>query len=238
MKPTILLILTAAFAHAGVILNAPDPKSGFFDGYSDYFSYDGTGKLAGVSSTTLPESNGLTAQKVYGSAFLASGDYDPYIVMVAWGTASGSFAVDTLVAVNFKFSLSPGVPEFLPFDVQGSLQTDNGYFYTEYIDSINWGTQGTTGNLKKSFTWIIPAGTTVTGWSVGLSAGNYGASSPTSWDMTLTIPANSVELVAVPYGDAFVPATPPSADVPEPATIAFTAAGLALLIARRLRHPV
>lgn len=48
MKPAVFFLLTAFCAHAGVILNAPDPKSGFFDR---------TGKVGSISST----------QNLYGS---------------------------------------------------------------------------------------------------------------------------------------------------------------------------
>lgn len=46
--------------------------------------------------------------------------------------------------------------------------------------------------------------------------------------LTLNIPASSVEIVALHY----------NAEVPEPTALALTAIGIALLIARRLRHPV
>jgi hypothetical protein len=60
MKPTILLLLTAAFAHAGVILNAPDPNSGFYNGHADSYQ-DGLEKLGDLSFAQLPASGGLTA---------------------------------------------------------------------------------------------------------------------------------------------------------------------------------
>ncbi len=234
MKPAVFLFLTATLAHAGVILNAPDPGSGFFDGMSDYFNFDGTGKIGNISSAQLPETNGIATRNIYGSVSMDGGNYDPYIVMIAWGTASGSFAADTEVAVHFNFSISPNLPNGFPFDVQGELSTADGTFYTEYMDSTNLKTEGLTESLARNFTYIVPAGLEITGWRVSLSVGDYGAQTGLP-GLTLTIPANSVELVALPYN---APASTLPADVPEPATLALTAIGIALLIARRLRHPV
>jgi hypothetical protein len=234
MKPAVLLFLTVTLAHAGVILNAPDPNSGFFDGMSDYFNFDGTGKIGNISSLQVPETNGLSTQKVYGTVSMEGGNYDPYIVMIAWGTASGSFATDSEVAVHFNFNISPNLPNGLPYYVQGELSTVDGYFYTEYVDATNWTTAGLTSSIASNFTYIIPAGLEVTGWRVSLGVGNYGAQTGLP-GLTLTIPANSVELVALPYNN---PTSTLPSDVPEPATLALTALGIALLIARRLRHPV
>ncbi len=234
MKPAVFLFLTATLAHAGVILNAPDPGSGFFDGMSDYFNFDGTGKIGNISSAQLPETNGIATRKIYGSVSMKGGNYDPYIVMIAWGTASGSFAADTEVAVHYNFAISPNPANGLPYYVQGEFATNDVYFYTEYTDSTNWKTEGLTDSLASNFTYIIPAGLEITAWRVSLSVGQYGSQTGLP-GLTLTIPANSVELVALPY-NAAVPTAP--ADVPEPATLALTALGVALLIARRLRHPV
>lgn len=234
MKTATLLLLTATFAHAGVILNAPDPNSGFFDGMADYFNFDGIGKIANISSSQLAETNGLSTQKIYGSAFLPGGDYDPYIVMVAWGTASGSFAIDTQVAVHFNFSASPNPENGLPYYVQGEFGTTDGYFYTEYLDGTFWKTEGLTDTLASNISYLIPAGVEITSWRVSLGVGSYGSSTGVA-GLTVTIPANSVELVALPYN---APISTLPTDVPEPATLALTAIGIALLIARRLRHPV
>ena len=237
MKTAVLLLLTAAFAHAGVVLNAPDPNSGFFDGMADYFNFDGTGKIGGISSAQLPDTNGIATQKIYGSATMPGGNYDPYIVMIAWGTASGSFAVDTQVGVHFNFSVSPILEGGFPYYVQGEISTSDGYFYTEYVDGTIWKTEGVTESVANNFTYLIPAGIEVTGWRVSLGVGSYGTANGIP-SLTVTIPANSVELVALPYTAPLQAPAPPPADVPEPAALALTAISIALLIARRLRHPV
>lgn len=234
MKPVVFFLFTALFAHAGVILNAPDPNSSFFDGMSDYFNFDGTGKIGSISATQLPETNGIATQKLYGSVAMEGGDYDPYIVMVAWGTASGSFAVDTEVAVHFNFAISPNPENGLPYYVQGGLGTNDGYFYTEFMDGTNWKTEGLTDNLSTNFSYIIPAGLEITSWRVSLGVSQYGTSTGLP-GLTLTIPANSIEIVALPYN---APISTLPAEIPEPMTLALTALGIALLIARRLRHPV
>jgi len=227
MKPALFFLLTAFCAHAGVILNAPDPNSGFFDGMSNYFNFDGTGKIGSISAAQLPETNGIATQKLYGSVAMEGGKYDPYIVMVAWGTASGSFAVDTEVAVHFNFAISPNPENGLPYYVQGGFGTNGGYFYTEYMDGTNWQTEGLTDNLSTNFSYIIPAGLEITSWRVSLGVGQFGAATGLP-ALALNIPANSIEIVAPPN----------NAEVPEPITLALTALGIALLIARRLRHPV
>lgn len=236
MRTLTLLFLASCLAHAGVILNAPDPGSGFFDGRSDYFNFDGTGKIGNISSAQLPEASGLSTQKIFGSATFDGGEYDPYIVMVAWGTAAGSFAVDTEVAVHFKFNISPDPEDGTSYYVQGELATDDGYFYTEYQDSTNWRTEGLTSSVATNFTYLIPAGVQVTAWRVALGVGSYGAPNYVG-SRTVTIPSNSIELVALSNGIA-PPPPPDTTGIPEPSAIALTATGLALLIARRLRHPV
>lgn len=162
MKPAVFFLLTAFCAHAGVILNAPAPNSGFFDG---------TGKVGSISAT----------QNLY-----------------------GSFAVDTAVAAHFNLAISPNLKDGLPSYVQGDVGSSNGYGHTEYRNGSNSATDVLAVNLASKFSYIIPAG------------------------LTLTIPANSIEIIALPS----------SAEGPEPMTLALTALGIALLIARRLRHPV
>jgi len=233
MRPFFLALLTAAALPAAVILNQPEPYSGFFDGHSDYYSFDGAGLINGVGSAALPAANGLTAQRIFGDATLAAGQFSPYIVMVAEGSASGTFTVDTRIAVQFQFS-APGLASEIPFYVQGEIGTSNGFYYTETTLFSQTGGNGTTAFLAKNgYIELIPSGTEVYSWRVSVGAGAYGSSSGLQ-NLTLSIPANSIELVAFTDGSA-----PPSAtDVPEPAGCLLTATGLVLLLTRRLRHPV
>ena len=239
MRPLLFALLAASALPAAVVLNAPDPHSGFYDGNSDYFSFDGTGLINGLSSSQLPEANGLSAQKVWGSAtFGIVNDNTPYIVLIAEGSASGIFDVDTRVAVQFHFNVPDNDIE-IPFYVQGELFTSDGGYYTEYGLFNNTGGAGTTSFIvKNGANEFIPAGTEVLSWRVSIGAGEFGSGfGPQSF--TLDIPANSIELVAFADSENPVPPPPPApSDVPEPATVALTAAGVALLIARRLRHPV
>jgi hypothetical protein len=165
--------------------------------------------------------------------------YDPYIVAYAWGTASGTFAVDTQVALRYDFSfLSDAVPgDGVPFYVQASLDVFGPDFYVEDPLNTNYGTKGYSSFLENYMSVVIPAGTEVYGWSMALYVGTYGRQGAIS-TLTVNIPANSVELVAFPSGAAPLDPSPTTGDVPEPATCALTAAGLALLLTRRLRHPV
>jgi hypothetical protein len=95
------------------------------------------------------------------------------------------------------------------------------------MDGTNWQTEGLTDNLSTNFSYIIPAGLEITSWRVSLGVGQFGAATGLP-ALALNIPANSIEIVALPN----------NAEVPEPITLALTALGIALLIARRLRHPV
>ncbi len=239
MRPLLLALLAATVLPAAVVLNAPDPHSGFYDGNSDYFSFDGTGLINGISSSQLPEGNGLSAQKVWGSATLGFlNERSPYIVLVAEGSASGTFDIDTRVYVQFHFTVPDNDIE-IPFYVQGELFTTNGGYYTDQSLFSNNGGIGTTGYIAKNgFGIVIPAGTEVLSWRLSIGAGQYGAGTgPQS--LTLNIPANSIELVAESAVDDPAPPPPPApSDVPEPATVALTAAGITLLIARRLRDSV
>lgn len=239
MRPLLLALLATALLPAAVVLNAPDPHSGFYDGNSDYFSFDGTGFINGLSSSQLPEANGLSAQKIWGSASLGLvNDNVPYIVLIAEGSASGVFDIDTRVSVRFHFTVPDNEFE-LPFYVSGELMTTSGFYHTEmYLYGPNGG-EGTTGFLYQNTNGIlIPAGTEAISWRVSVSAGEYGSGfGPQSF--TFNIPPNSIELIAESAVDDPAPPPPPApGDVPEPATVALTAAGIALLIARRLRHPV
>jgi len=232
-----MLFSAGLSAPAAVIFNTPDAASGFFDGMSDYFNYDGTGQIAGVSSTALPDANGLSSQKVWGSAQMAAGQFDPYIVLVAWGTASGAFTVDTQIALQYDFHIISQGESDVFYYVQAEIETAEGYYTTEYSSSGKGAISGNTSILNTNTSEIIAAGVAIEGWGISIGVGNFGSCCFTG-DVEVQIPANSVKFLATANGQLPAPPPPPSSETPEPSTIGFTGIGLALLLARRLRHPV
>lgn len=77
---------------------------------ADYFNFDGTGKIGTISSAQLPETNGIATQKLYGSVAMESGNYDPYIVMVA-GMASPAPSPSIPRSRSISISPSPPIPK-------------------------------------------------------------------------------------------------------------------------------
>ena len=161
LRLSTLAFLTASLASAGVIRNSPGACSGFYNGNSNYFSNDGTGFLNGLSASLLTDTNVLASHKVWGTSTLGASNFPPYIVMVADGSATGSFTVDTNVFVRYNFSI-PNLGPSLPFAVHGALNTSNGSFYIEEKLFNSSGGVGQTALLKKDGSGtLLPAGTEV-----------------------------------------------------------------------------
>lgn len=231
MKPLLAAIFLTAQLPAAVIFNAPDPASGFFDGYTDYFNYDGTGQIGAISYQMLPPANGITSPKVFGSASLNSdgSGRDPYLVMVAFGAASGTFDVESILQLQYNLGRTPAGALAA---VRAEVLTNAGLYFNESNVLVDEnGIASGRVYLNYAGNVQVPAGTTVSSWKIFVSVGEYGRTTGLP-SVSLTIPPNSVEFIALtPNADP-----PPVADgVPEPGTWALAGIGLVIVANYRRR---
>ncbi|MGC4051908.1 MAG: PEP-CTERM sorting domain-containing protein [Paludibaculum sp.] len=222
-------MLTVAHAGAAVILNTPG-SANFYNNYTD-------GVIPGtVSSASLPAFDGVEGVKLWGSATMDNyGDFAPSFYLSASGTASGSLDMASIFQVNWSFILSREAF----WDVQASVTTSDGYYYSEFFGISSGQVTGSQALEKVSI--VIPAGTTVTGWTLFISAGEFGA--PSASPLTLTIPQNSIDLFAFDASRTGPLPTPgstlpiPPASVPEPGTWLLSGFALTCAGIRRYRRP-
>ena len=226
---------------AGVILNAPSDYIGFFNGYN-FDQFGSNTAIAPLSWSQLPTANGVAGIKLYGSASIN----DPYsqnlLVAAAQGTATGTLDVDTAFLLNYHFT-SPSLPDG-NWDVQAWLDTSEGWYFVEqvYSNSVNGqGVQGSdmlahTGNMKV----VVPAGTEIYKWAIILTLGQYNYHGSDGTTLSLSIPMDSLDLVAqgLPSEQPSDPPAPsdPGAAVPEPATWITALTPLAAFAGRAVRR--
>jgi len=225
-------------ARANVILNAPDTSvSGFYnDNTYDYGDSVNNLKLAEISSATLTAVNGFQGLKLFGSATLTRSNPDeepsPTILLLASGTASGTVTSDTVLKLNFLFEAQFVSDLPRPYFVHAILNTSIGDFDTGELDGITGPGQvsGTVDFLYNGFSaqdHPIPAGTEIQAWSVAFGLGDYGVI-PGPDSLTLSIPQNSIDLVAQAAGVVVNPPDPPTTTpTPEPSTWFMLSAGVA-----------
>ena len=215
--PTLAVLAFAAMnLNASVVLNAPNNSYGFF-GFNDDLITTGTW-------VQLPLVNGLAGAKVYGTATYATQPAQVYVNYS--GTATGSFDTDTTVQMNYLFNAT-GVAQDYEYTIIGEIGNDQNLyiFDSTRVGHAGQDQSGTLTLLKDgNFSSVIPAGTAITFWRmylalpVGLDTPEF----PNS--VTLTIPQNSLDLVA---------AGPATTGTPEPSTWMLLAGGAAFLLSRR-----
>ncbi|MBI4907344.1 MAG: PEP-CTERM sorting domain-containing protein [Acidobacteria bacterium] len=212
-------VLLVQQAGAAVILNAPN-DAGFYNNYTDIL-IPGT-----VSSAQLAAANGVQGVKVWGTAAMSSyNGFDPSFYLRATGVATGVLDADTVMEVRWTFSLS----SVEIWAVQAWVQTSNGEYYTEFPGLPSMNATGSASLEKNGLAVIIPAGTTITSWSVFVGVGQFGGGSGLP-NLTLTIPQNSIDLIAF---DANSPANGdpgPGATSPEPSSLAMLGSAIAGLL--------
>jgi hypothetical protein len=140
--------------------------------------------------------------------------------MMAIGGVNDSPGLATILQVNYVFNVSvAGVP----WTVEGLAGTPAGGFYGS-ANGIVPESGVVTGSffLEGNGGATIPAGTMIEAWYLGVVVGEYGSpEGPAS--LTLTIPQNSVDLVA--YGT-----DPATGSVPEPSTWILLLSGCAVVV--------
>lgn len=213
-----LLVFFAPQGVAGLTLTPPGgvPDTGFFDGYTNNL-------LAPVSSAQFPEKFGVAGIKVFGVATAnANGANGAFVQMQAVGGVAGALEIDAILQVNYYFQSSV---TGIAFEVQGLVGTNNGGYFGQAAGLV--AESGiVTGSffLNNGSTSTVPAGNAIEAWILVVTLGTL--NDPTGpAALTLTIPSNSVDLVA--FGED------PGAPTPEPAS--FLLAAPALLLAGR-RH--
>lgn len=229
----ILLGLALAPAQASVILNAADASSGFYNGFTyDFGDIPSNVPFAPLFTAALPSVDGFAGQKMWGTATLDDNNgYGPYFWGSASGTASGTLAVDTYLAVNWTFT-SPNLPD-VAWSVSAAIDTSNGTYYGEFSfpGSVSGNTSSGTSYLEKSGgSTLVPAGTTINAWLMQVFLGSYGSPGGQG-PITIDIPQNSIDLVGVANSST----APSPGAVPEPSTWMMAGAGF-LLIALRGRR--
>ena len=229
--------LLSGTARATVILNAPDASvSGFYDDNTYQYGEVNNIKLAEISSAALTAVNGFQGLKLFGSATLTRSNPDeepsPTILLLASGTASGTVTSDTVLKLNFLFDAQFVSDLPRPYFVHAILKTSIGDFDTGELDGLTGPGQvsGTLDFRDNGFSaedHPIPAGAEIQGWSVAMGLGDYGVI-PGPDSVTLSIPQNSIDLVAQAAGVVVNPPDPPTTTpTPEPSTWFMLSAGVA-----------
>jgi hypothetical protein len=221
--------LASSWLHAAVVLNPPEPSSGFYD-YRDSNHSNGTGYLGPISSAQLPAAFGFSGVKVWGTQTLTELDpngYQPSIELWAEGSASGSFDQAMRAGVRWNLDSFPQGYEVLRFTVLASLLTSKGDYFAG--QSAGFAEEANRNGFSAFYggaipSVVIPAGTDVFGWRIVVVLSSC-CEPQILPSVTLSIPSNSIDLVVFdengPIGE--------SSAVPEPATWLGVALGIAAL---------
>lgn len=236
--PLVLFAAALAPAHASVILNAADPASGFYNGYTyDYGDPASNVPIAAFYTSALPSVDGFAGMKAWGSASLDDNNgLSPYFWGKAGGSASGTLDQDSYLMLSWNFT-SPNLPD-VPWWVGGAVTTSNGSYLMEITDpaSVNGQTaNGSAQFVKNGSITLVPAGTEIYTWQIAIWVGEYG-NATLHGPFSVDIPQNSLDLYAAAVSPTAPAPGPGPNPVPEPSTWAMAGAGILLLgVSRRRR---